>query len=103
MSPFLDLDIVDQVIERIPEHTWPQVKEALITNIVDAMPSDIMLALFKSAEAFDEADAFMNNYYELPKRKHDLIVDSFKILGEEYVLFLLDSLQLDKIELPQEE
>lgn len=98
MTETLNLDIVDQVVQRIPEHTWLIVREALVTNIVDAMPSDIMLRLFDNAEAFDEAETFLNNYYDLPKRKHDLIVDAFKILGQESVLFLLDSLQLDKVQ-----
>jgi hypothetical protein len=35
-----------------------------------------------------------------PDKNNDLIVDSFRILGEEHTLHALDSLQLDKITQP---
>ncbi len=102
-STAIDLNLVDQVVARIPEHTWEDVRTAIITNIVDAMPSSILMQLTDAPDDFDRAEEILYDYYELPERKNDLIVDAFKILGEENTLYMLDALQLEKIQTPSEE
>ena len=77
----IDLDLVDEVVSRIPGWTWSIVRDSLVSNLVDAMPGD---------------------YYNSTERNHDLIVDAFKILGDETTLYILDALQLDKVAEPQD-
>lgn len=98
----IDLNLVEQVIERIPEWTWQSVKDAIVTNIVDEMPSSVLEQLTGSPNNFDKAEEILNDYYVLPDLKKELIVDAFKIIGDENTLYLLDSLQLDKIQNPNE-
>lgn len=98
----IDLNLVEQVIERIPEWTWQSVKDAIVTNIVDEMPSAVLEQLTGSPDDFDKAEEILNDYYAIPDLKKELIVDAFKIIGDENTLYLLDSLQLDKIQNPNE-
>jgi hypothetical protein len=51
-------------------------------------------------EGDDRAQEILDDYYASPDRNKDLIVDSFRIIGEEQTLYSLDSLQLDKITQP---
>jgi hypothetical protein len=95
-----DLELVDQVVERIPLNAWPNVRTAIITNLVDSMPSDVLERLTNDPEGFDKAEEILISYYQDDQRNSNLIEDSFQILGEETTLYLLDSLQLDKIPQP---
>ena len=103
ITPPIDVSLVDQVVARIPEHTWEDVRTAIITNIVDAMPSEILMQLTDAPDDFDRAEEILYDYYELPERKQDLIIDAFKILGEDNTLYMLDALQLEKIQAPQDD
>ena len=94
-----DFNLVEEVVNKIPYHTWPIVKEATITNIVDAMPSHILKELTGDEQGFEIADKILTSYYEPNDRNKDLIIDAFKILGEENTLYMLDALQLDKVAL----
>lgn len=93
----VDLDLVDQVIGHIPPTTWDIVKEAIIVNIVDNMPSDVLKRLTDDPVGFEKAEAILDEFYELPEKQPDLITDAFKILGVEHTVHLLDSMQLDKV------
>jgi hypothetical protein len=95
-----DLELVNQVVERIPPNAWPDVRTAIITNLVDSMPSDVLERLTNDPEGFDRAEEILISYYQDDQRNSNLIEDSFQILGEETTLYLLDSLQLDKIPQP---
>jgi hypothetical protein len=92
----IDLDLVDKVIAMIPSETWSAVIDAIVGNIVDNMPSTVVERLTGTIDDFDRAEEILLDYYRIPLRKHDLIVDAFKIIGPENTLYLLDSLQLDK-------
>jgi hypothetical protein len=94
----MDLNLVDQVVERIPPGTWPNVRIAIITNLVDCMPSNVLEQLTNDPEGFDKAEEILTGYYQDDQRNSNLIEDAFRILGEDTTLYLLDSLQLDKIE-----
>jgi BioD-like phosphotransacetylase family protein len=96
----INLDLIDQVVERIPEWTWHVVKDRLVTNLVDAMPTTVLERLTGSATDDDRAQEILDDYYASSDKNKDLIVDSFKIIGEEQTLYSLDSLQLDKITEP---
>lgn len=96
-SQMIDLDLVDQVVANVPSTTWDMVKEAIIVNIVDNMPCDILIQLTDDPVGFEKAEAILNDYYVLPENQTDLIADAFKILGVEHTVHLLDSMQLDKV------
>tara|TARA_R110000868_G_scaffold341528_1_gene602393 strand:- start:1109 stop:1426 length:318 start_codon:yes stop_codon:yes gene_type:complete len=88
---------VDVVLEHIPEHTWNAVKTTLITHLIDAMPSQVLIKLTNDPEGYEEAETILHSYYADPTFHWNLINDSFQILGDEYVLILLDEMQLDKV------
>ena len=99
ITPPIYVSLVEEVVARIPEHTWEDVRTAIITNIVDAMPSDILMQLTDSPDDFDRAEEILYDYYELPALSHELIADAFKIMGEVNCLELLHSLNLTEDEL----
>jgi hypothetical protein len=41
----INLDLVDNVVDRIPRWTWPVVKDRLVTGLVDAMPTTVLNVL----------------------------------------------------------
>jgi hypothetical protein len=96
----IDLDLIDQIIDRIPEWTWSVVKDRLVTDLVDSMPTTVLERLTGDPGGDDRAQEILDDYYASPDRNKDLIVDSFRIIGEEQTLYSLDSLQLDKITQP---
>jgi hypothetical protein len=98
----IDLDLIDQVIDRIPEWTWSVVKDRLVTDLVDSMPTTVLERLTGDPGGDDRAQEILDDYYASSDRNKDLIVDSFRIIGEEQTLYSLDSLQLDKITQPND-
>ena len=96
----INLDLVDDVVDRIPEWTWSVVKDRLVTDLVDAMTTTVLERLTGDPGGDDRAQEILDNYYASPDRNKDLIVDSFRIIGEEQTLYSLDSLQLDRITEP---
>ena len=98
----IDLDLVDKVYALIPEHTRQDVCDALITNMVDNMSSDVLGKLTGDPQGFDQAESILHSYYEETSDFKELLIDSFKIFGDENTLYLLDSMQLDKRPNPQE-
>jgi hypothetical protein len=96
----IDLDLIDQVIDRIPEWTWSVVKDRLVAYLVDSMPTTVLERLTGDPGGDDRAQEILDDYYASSDRNKDLIVDSFRIIGEEQTLYSLDSLQLDKITEP---
>jgi hypothetical protein len=99
----INLDLVDDVVYRIPEWTWSVVKDRLVTDLVDAMTTTVLERLTGDPGGDDRAQEILDDYYASSDRNKDLIVDSFKIIGEEQTLYSLDSLQLDKIVEPTSE
>ena len=93
----INLDLVDDVVDRIPEWTWTVVKDRLVSDLVDSMPTTVLERLTGDPGGDDRAQEILDDYYASSDRNKDLIVDSFKIIGEEQTLYSLDSLQLDKI------
>jgi hypothetical protein len=96
----INLDLIDEVVDRIPEWTWSVVKDRLVTDLVDAMPTTVLERLTGNPGGDDRAQEILDDYYASSNKNKDLIVDSFKIIGEEQTLYSLDSLQLDKITEP---
>ena len=93
-SELVDLDLVDQAIALIPEHAWIQVRQVIVTSLVDNMPGAVVEKLTGSYDDFDRAEEILYNYYEFPKCQEELIVDAFKIMGAINCLELLSSLTL---------
>ena len=98
----IDLDLVDEVVLRIPDWTWSVVRDTLVANLVDAMPGAVVEKLTGDYDNFDRAEEILLDYYNPTERNRDLIVDAFKILGDETTLYILDALQLDKVAEPQD-
>jgi hypothetical protein len=82
-SELIDLDLVDKTIALIPEQA-----------LVDNMPGSVLETLTGSYDNFDRAEEILYDYYQLPKKQEDLIVDAFKIMGPVNCLELLHSLNL---------
>jgi hypothetical protein len=99
----IGIDLVEQVVERIPNWTWTAVRDAIVANLVDEMPGSVVERLTGNCDNFDRAEEILIDYYKDPSRNKDLIADAFKIIGEEATLYLLDSLQLDKYMEPRED
>jgi hypothetical protein len=93
----IDLDLIDKVVARIPEWAWCAVKQHLVTVLMDDMPTTIIERLTGNKANDHRAQEILDDYYAPPEMNNDLIVDSFKILGEEHTLHAFDALQLDKI------
>ena len=96
----INLDLVDQVVERIPEWTWPLVKCHLVTRLVDEMTTTLLERLTGNPVGDDRAQEILDDYYAPSNMNKDLLVDLFKIIGEQQTLYSLDSLHLDKITAP---
>ena len=90
----IDLDLVDQTIALIPDQAWTQVRQVIVTSLVDNMPGSVVQKLTGSYDDFDRAENILYAYYELPKCQQELIVDAFKIMGAVNCLELLNSLNL---------
>jgi hypothetical protein len=95
----IDLDLVDQTIALIPEQAWTQVRQAIITALVDNMPGFALEKLTGTYDGFYRAEEILYDYYQLPDLKQDLIVDAFSIMGAINCLELLSSLNLTEDEL----
>lgn len=93
---YVDLDLVAKTIDLVPDHCWEQVRQAIITCLVDNMPGSVLEKLTGSYDDFDKAEAILFAYYELPDFKEELIIDAFKIMGSINCLELLNSLNLSK-------
>jgi spore maturation protein CgeB len=96
LSELIDLNLVDQVVANVPEHTWEFVTTSIIDQLVDNMTSTVLEKLTEDPCGFDKATQILQNYYENSSHE-DLIVDAFKILGTENTLYMMDSWQLNKI------
>ena len=96
----IDLNLIDKIAERVPEWTWLLVKCHVVSRLVAEMPISILERLTGNGTDDDRAQEILDDYYAPANRNKDLLVDSFKIIGEEQTLYLLDALQLDKITEP---
>ena len=96
----IDLDLVDQTIALIPEQAWTQVRQAIVTALVDNMPGFALEKLTGTYDNFDRAEEILYAYYQIPEQQHELIVDAFKIMSAVNCLELLHSLNLTQDDLP---
>lgn len=94
--------LAEQVVERIPEWTWEVVEETIVTHLVDLMSTVVLERLTGQLDNCDMADDILLQYYRSLGTHQELIQDAFNIYGEENTLYLLDSLQLEKIPQPIE-
>ena len=90
----VNLEMVDKVVELMPEASWPLVKQTIITTLVDNMPGSVLEKLTGSYEDFELAESILNAHYKLPGTERELIIDAFKIMGETFCLEVLNSLSI---------
>lgn len=84
-----DPDLARQIVENIPRYTWPAVLDACVANIVDELPSDVLFRI---------AEIYLTDYYI--ENPNQIIPDMLRIKGPESTVYILDSLQLDKLPEP---
>jgi hypothetical protein len=99
-SQAVDLNLVDQMYDLIPEWTWNLVKDHLVNLLVDIMPTTILERLTGDPTGDERALEILDDYYKSSDMNKELLIDSFKILGSEQTAYALDSLQLNKISNP---
>ena len=81
-----DPELALKIMEAVPRHTWPAVLDAVIANITDELPLDTLYRI---------AELYLTDYYlENPGQ---IIPDMLRIKGAEATVYILDSLQLDKL------
>ena len=85
----IDLDLVDKTIALIPENAWIQVRQAIVTALVDNMPGFALEKLTGTYDDFDRAEEILYDYYQLPDLKQDLIVDASRLWVQLIVLNFL--------------
>jgi hypothetical protein len=92
----IDLDLVDKTIALIPEQAWTHVRQVIVTALVDNMPGSVIERLTGSYDDFDQAEQCLFDFYQLPDKQHELIIDAFKIMGAINCLELLNSAELQR-------
>lgn len=86
-------DVTELIADCIPDEAWPAVRHEIIQQILDNMPSDVMIKLTGKPDAFETAEQMLQQFYtQAPNDK--LIKDSFDLVGKEETAFILDSLKL---------
>lgn len=100
MPNAIDFELIDQIMNYIPHWTWPTIKEEFIEVIVDSMTSDVLQKLTGSPDDFDTAENILRNHYVMPGAERELLTDTVKILGIDFVVNILDSLKLDQLQEP---
>jgi hypothetical protein len=95
-NDYIDLDLVDKVLALVPEQAWSLVLTAIVSGIVDEMPSTVLQELTGDVEGFDRAEEILTSYYNGTDQHNALIQDAFKLIGTENTLHLLDAMQLNK-------
>ena len=69
-------------------------QQVIVTTLVDNMPGSVLETLTGNYDNFDRAEEILYDYYQLPDKEQDLIVDAFKIMGATNCLELLSGLNL---------
>lgn len=89
-------DVTELIADCIPDEAWPIVRHAIIQQMLDNMPSDVMIELTGEPTAFETAEELLQKFYtEAPG--HKLIADSFDLVGKEETAFILDTLFTDSV------
>ena len=58
----IDLDLIDQIVDHIPDWAWGPVCETLVPAIVDCMTSDVLERLTGQYDNFDRAEEILFDY-----------------------------------------
>ena len=91
----IDLELVDKTIALIPDHAWTQVRQALITGLVDNMPGSVIERITGTYDDFDQAEHILHLYYSATSDGNkELLIDGFKIMGPLNCIELLHSLNI---------
>jgi len=86
-------DVTELIADCIPDEAWPAVRYLIIQQMLDNIPSDVMIELTGQPDAFDTAEQLLQQFYKKAPG-HKLIKDSFDLVGKEETAFILDSLNL---------
>ena len=86
MQPEELQQLIQQINDNIPDHTWDLVRDAAIAQIVDQMDLNTLLKL---------AELSLAEYYH--EHKDEIIQDLVSLTGIDNTVHTLDSLQLNKV------
>lgn len=101
-TELIDQDLANKTIELIPDHAWTQVRQAIVTALVDCMPGAVLERITGTYDDFDQAEAILNDYYsETEERNREVIQDAFQIMGDLNTLDLLNSLNIQQDGIPE--
>lgn len=101
-TELIDQDLANKTIALIPDHAWTQVRQAIVTALVDCMPGSVIEQLTGNHFDFDGAEQALFEYYvDTKEQYHELIIDAFKIMGELNTIDLLNSLNLQADGIPE--
>jgi hypothetical protein len=89
-----DLGLAKSCIDLIPSDKWSLVVKELTTDIVTLMPQQMMDEVTGDKGSQDMAEAILYQYYLVIADKEEVLIDAFRILGENQTLRILDSLEL---------
>jgi len=98
MTQHIDLELIKEIVKCIPDSTWDTVCKKLVPAIVDDMPGSVLEQLTGTYDNFDLAEEILLDYYTPLYRKHDLIFDSFKLIGPQITVDILDALKLNQLQ-----
>lgn len=94
-SEHIDLELVDKTLALIPAHAWIQVRQAIITGLVDCMPGSVIERITGTYDDFDQAEQILHLYYSTAQDGNkELITDGFQIMGPLNCIDLLHSLNI---------
>lgn len=86
-------NVTELIADCIPDEAWPAVRHEVIQQMLDNMPSDVLIEMTGRPDAFETAEQILQQFYiNAPGSK--LIQDSFDLVGKEETVFILDSLNL---------
>lgn len=92
-KPIIYENVTELIADCIPDEVWPALRHEIIQQILDNMPSNVLIELTGKPDAFETAEQMLQQFYtKEPGSK--LIQDSFDLVGKEQTVFILDSLNL---------
>ena len=98
----IDFELVDKTLALIPAHAWIQVRQAIVTGLVDCMPGSVIERITGTYDDFDQAEHILHLYYSgAEEGNKELLVDGFKIMGALNCIELLHSLNITEDGIPE--
>lgn len=90
-----ETELIEKTLALIPDHAWTQMRQAIVTALVDCMPGSVIERITGTYDDFDQAEQILHLYYSGTEESNkELLVDGFKIMGPLNCIELLQSLNI---------